>query len=103
MDQRQQRFLEAALRKRLRYFGLSAAGIAVAVALTCYYGYQRWLDTGYPLGLRAVLVILILLNARQNLRQYRYAALLRLLAARDQTGGGPEPRSSLRADDPAAE
>jgi len=30
----------------------------------------------YPIAPRAVIVLLVLLNARQNLRQYKYARLL---------------------------
>jgi hypothetical protein len=37
---------------------------------------------------RFVLIVLILLNARQNLRQHKYAALLEKLT-RPDGGGGP--------------
>jgi hypothetical protein len=30
----------------------------------------------FDVGARAVIVVLVLLNARQNLRQYRYAGIL---------------------------
>ena len=48
----------------------------IAVLLGGYYAYRRLEDPGYPLGVRAALVVLILLNARQNLRQYKFATLL---------------------------
>ena len=70
--------LAAVRRKRL--FGLlSLLGVTIAVGLASYYGYRRWLNPGYALGGRAVIVLLILLNARQNLRQYRYARVLEKL------------------------
>ena len=73
------RFVAGAIRRRRLSLVLSIAGVAVAVALAFYYFYQRLQDPGYPLSLRAVLVMLVLLNARQNLRQYRYAEVLERL------------------------
>jgi len=55
---------------------LAYAGVAVAIALSVFYGYRRSRDPSFQVGTRAVVVLLILLNARQNLRQYRYATLL---------------------------
>lgn len=79
------RFVAGAIRRRPLFLALSIAGVAVAVALVIYYVHQRLQDPGYPVGLRAVVVLLILLNARQNLRQYRYARVLARL-------GGYPPR-----------
>ena len=67
------RFAERAIRRKQVFLILSAAGVAIGLGLAAWYGYRRWSDPAYPIGLRFVLVILILLNARQNLRQYRYA------------------------------
>lgn len=79
MTEAERRFAARAVRRRKLFLALAAAGIVVASSLTIYYGYRRSHDDGYPLELRSVLVVLILLNARQNLRQYRYAALLEKL------------------------
>lgn len=81
------RFAGRAARRGRLFLALALAGVVIALSLSAYYGYRRWTDPSFPVGVRAVLVLLILLNARQNLRQYRYASLLRKLgdlrAARD--------------------
>lgn len=72
----QRRFAIAAVKRRSLFLWLSAIGVLAGLALTVYYA-VRWLqDPAYPIGLRAALVVLILLNARQNLRQFRYASVL---------------------------
>ena len=58
------------------FLGLSAAGVAVALGLGAYYVWRRWHDPSFPVGLRAVVIVLVLLNARLNLRQYRLARIL---------------------------
>jgi hypothetical protein len=81
MTEDQKRFAARAVRRKRVFLGLSIAGVVIAIALTAYYVWQAWGDADYPVGTRAVLVILILLNARQNLRQYRFAAILERTAA----------------------
>jgi hypothetical protein len=49
------------------------AGPAIAVVLMALYGSLWWRSPAYPIGPRAVIVLLVLLNARQNLRWYKYA------------------------------
>jgi hypothetical protein len=43
------------------------------------YGYERMVDPSFSIAPRAVIILLILLNARQNLRQHKYAAILEKL------------------------
>ncbi len=76
MTPEQRAFAERAVRRRRVFLALSVAGVAVAVGLAGFYGWRRLGDPEYPLGARAVIVVLILLNARQNLRQYRFAGVL---------------------------
>ena len=76
MTESERQFADRAVRRKTLFLGLSIVGIAVAVVLAVYYAYRWWSDPGYAVGIRAVVVVLILLNARQNLRQYRYAAIL---------------------------
>jgi len=76
MTDDERRFAERAMRRKGVFLALSVAGIAIATALAVYYVYEGWGDAEYPIGIRTVLVILILLNSRQNLRQYKYAAIL---------------------------
>jgi hypothetical protein len=76
MTEGQERFARRAVRRRPVFLALSVAGVAAAVALAGFYAFHWWRDPAYPIGPRAVIVVLILLNARQNLRQYRLAAVL---------------------------
>jgi hypothetical protein len=81
------RFAGRAIRRGRLFLALAWAGVSIAIALSVFYGYRRWTDPGFPVGPRAVIVLLILLNARQNLRQYRYASLLRKLGDLRGPGG----------------
>ena len=72
----QQRFVERALRRKKLFLALSIVGIMIAMALATYYGFRRLNDPTFPIGSHAVIVVLILLNSRQNLRQYRFASFI---------------------------
>ncbi len=72
----QQRFIERALRRKTLFLALSIVGVVIAVGLAAYYGFRRLEDPTYPIGTHAVIVVLILLNSRQNLRQYRFASFV---------------------------
>jgi hypothetical protein len=72
-------FAARAVRRKEVFRVLSIAGVVIAAGLTLFYGWERLRDPSYPLAPRLVLVVLILLNARQNLRQHKYAALLEKL------------------------
>ena len=69
-------FVERAVRRKRGFLVLSIVGVVVGLLLAVYYGYRGWTDPEYPLGIRAAIVVLILLSARHNLRQYRYAHIL---------------------------
>lgn len=75
----EQRFLTRAVRRKTLFLALSLIGIAVASGLAVYHGFSWALGRTDRLGLHVVVVVLILLNARQNLRQHRYAGLLEKL------------------------
>jgi hypothetical protein len=72
----QQRFVERALRRKNLFLALSIVGVVIAVVLGVYYGLRRINDPTFPIGPHAVIVVLILLNSRQNLRQYRFASVI---------------------------
>jgi hypothetical protein len=78
-------FAARLIRRKDLFLGLSIAGVTIAAALSAYYGWRRWHDPQFQVGARAVIVLLVLLNARQNLRQYRCARIV----ARLTGGGGP--------------
>jgi hypothetical protein len=71
-----ERFVERALRRKKLFLLLSIAGLVIASFLSIYYGYRRLHDPNFPIGARAVIVVLVLLNSRQNLRQYRFASFI---------------------------
>ena len=72
----QRRFVERALRRKKLFLALSIVGMAIAGVLAAYYGVRRFSDPTFPIGTRAVIIILILLNSRQNLRQYRFTSFI---------------------------
>lgn len=69
-------FARRAVRRKAFFFKLSVASLIVAAGLVVLYSIFWWRDHSYPVGPRAVIILLILLNARQNLRQHKYAGLL---------------------------
>ena len=76
-------FAEQAVSRKERFKNLSVASVIVGALLGAYYAVESMRDPNVEWGVRAVLVVMILLNGRQNLRQYKYArALESLLRAR---------------------
>ena len=59
------------------FLGVAIAGVAIAVLFLGYTAYRASVDPHAATRVRLVLVLLILLNARQNLRQYRFAGILK--------------------------
>ena len=72
-------FADRAIRRKRLFLILSNASVGVAVLMAVIYGYERIHDPSFPIAPRAVIILLILLNARQNLRQHKYAAILEKL------------------------
>lgn len=68
-----------AIRRKQLFRTLSNVSIAVAVLLAIVYGFERLRDPSFSIAPRAVIILLILLNARQNLRQHKYAVILEKL------------------------
>ena len=70
-------FAERAIGRKRLFGVLSALGVVVGLGL----GVTFWLthEPGDPTVLQAVVVVLILLNARGNLRQVRYVNALEQL------------------------
>ncbi len=89
MTESEQRFAERAVRRKKLFLALSIAGLVIAAVLSVFYVYRRLTDPTFPIGPRAVIVLLILLNSRQNLRQYRYAGVLEAFVGA-QPSRGPE-------------
>jgi len=89
----QQRFVERALRRKRLFLALSIVGMVIAFVLAAYYGFRRLNDPTFPIGPHAVIVVLILLNSRQNLRQYRFALFIEDYKRRGSEADVPSPRS----------
>jgi len=73
------RFARRAVRRTRLSRAISIAGLVVAVLLAVYYTGNHLQHPEFRLGPPAVIVLLVLLNARQNLRQYRHARTLEKL------------------------
>ena len=78
------RFVRTAVRRKKLFLVLSVAGVAVGLGLAAWFGYRRWAAAGTPAASTIVIVVLILLNARANLRQYRFAGALERLLDKDE-------------------
>ena len=82
-------FAKRAIRRRQLYLTLSIISVILGVGLGVFFTWQAVTQTGTPSSIHFVVVILILLAGRQNLRQYRYAIILeKLLADRGVNGEG---------------
>ena len=79
MTDAERSFAAKAIRRKDLFRAISNVSIAVAALLVIVYGVERLRDPTFSLAPRAVIVLLILLNARQNLRQHKYAAILEKL------------------------
>ncbi len=79
MTDAERAFAAKAIRRKGLFRRISDVSIAVAALLAIVYGIERARDPSFSLAPRAVIILLILLNARQNLRQHKYAAILEKL------------------------
>lgn len=74
-------FAKRAIRRKKRFLLLSIISVIVGLGLALYYAWQFATQPGFAPGIHFVLVLFILLMARQNLRQYYYAKILEKLIA----------------------
>lgn len=75
----QQKFAERIVRRKGLFIVLSFAGLIGAAAVIAYCAIRRFYQPGFEFAPRLVIAVLILLNSRQNLRQYRVASILESL------------------------
>lgn len=66
------------IQRRKLFLILSITSVIVGLGLAVFYSWEAYTQPGFDIGIHFVLVVLILLNARQNLRQYGYAKILAL-------------------------
>ncbi len=72
-------FARRAIKRKKLFLVLSISSVIVGLCLALLYTWQFATQPGFAPGIHFVLVILILLMARQNLRQYYYAKILEKL------------------------
>lgn len=72
-------FAAQAIRRKHVFRTLAIVGVLIGVGLLLLALYERVAHPDRATGAHLVVVVLVLLNARQNLRQHKYAALLEKL------------------------
>lgn len=76
LTERELHFAKRAIKRKKLFLVLSIVSVIVALSLAAYYTWQALTQKGFAVGIHFVPVLLILLMARQNLRQYYYATIL---------------------------
>jgi hypothetical protein len=78
-------FATGAIKRAPLYVGLTIAGVIAGAGLGTYALWRMTQDPSYPAAPTLIIAVLVLLNARQNLRQFRYVRLLRQLLPPEET------------------
>ena len=89
LTESQRRFIAGVLKRRRIFLPVMAIGVVVGLSLLAHAFWLGQTQPDEPITLRVVLAIMILLNARQQLRQHRYAGVIAAL-----TGGSDASQSS---------
>ncbi len=71
----EKKLVNRAIHRKKIFLTLSIISVVIALSLAIYYVWELINVPNFDKGIHFVLVILILLNARQNLRQYNYAKI----------------------------
>ena len=93
MTERERRFAERAIGRKRVFLFLSGLNVFVGLALAAHLGWRSSTYAEGTVGLHAIIIVLVLLNGRQALRQFRYAGILEKLtgagAAKPSQTGAP--------------
>jgi len=73
------RFSSKAIKRKKLFLRLSILSVIVAFSLAAFYTWQFTTQPDFAVGIHAVMVLMILLTARLNLRQHLYAKILEKL------------------------
>lgn len=73
------KFAKRAIKRKKLFLAFSIMSAVVGLCLALYYTWQLATQPGFAAGIHFVPALLILLMARQNLRQYYYAKILEKL------------------------
>ncbi len=84
----EQSLADKTMRKQKLFLVLSIASVIIGLGLAAFYTWEAVTLPDFNIGIHVVLVVMILLNARQNLRQHKFAKILHKLT--------PDDVSSLR-------
>jgi len=76
LSEAQRKFVRRVLRRKQLFLVLAVIGIVAAVGLLGIYTVLGMKGHHYEMGPRYVIMVFVLLNARQNFRQFRYAEVL---------------------------
>ncbi len=80
----EQQLARKTIRRKKLFLALSLVSVVVGLGLAGYSFWRASTTTDFDAGIHFVLVVLILLNARQNLRQYNYAKILEAVWVPDE-------------------
>ena len=69
-------FAKKAIRRKKLYLALSIVSTIIGSLLAIFYAWKAYAQPDFNIGIHFVITVLILLNARQNLRQYHFAKIL---------------------------
>ena len=72
----EQALITKTMHKEKLFLSLSIASVVIGLSLAAYYVWKTYAFPEFTPGIHFVVVILVLLNARQNLRQYFLARIL---------------------------
>ncbi len=64
------------IRRKKIFLVLSIISVIIGLGLAVFYSWEAYIQPRSTIGIHFVLVVLILLNARQYLRQHNYAKIL---------------------------
>ncbi len=67
------------IRRKKIFLILSFISVIIGFGLAVFYSWEAYTQPRFDIGIHFVLVVLILLNARQNLRQYNHAKILEIV------------------------
>ncbi len=75
------KFSYRAIRRKKLFLPISIISVVIGLGLAMFYIWQAVVNPDYNITIHFVLVILILLSARQNLRQHYYVKIIEKLLA----------------------
>jgi len=75
--------VERTIKRKNLFKTLSIVSVLIGLGLSIYYAWEFYAEPNFKVGIHFALVILILLNARQNLRQHNFAKILERLKSEE--------------------